>query len=126
MTDVIDGAMAGLLTVKFPALVASPPGAITETGPVVAPSGTVVVIWLLEFRVKTALLPLNHTKEAPVKFVPFMTTLLPALPLVGETLVMPGAGKPSTFARNTAAMLAGTAVKKAKPVFCSICRGEIT
>src|ERR1017187_8259000 len=106
-------------------LVASPPGAITETGPVVAFVGTVAVIWLPELSVKAALGPLNHTTEAPVKFVPLMTTLLPTLPLAGETLVMPGTGEPSTFARNTAAMFAGTALKKFKPVFCSICRGEV-
>ena len=91
----------------------------------VAPVGTVAVIWLLELSVKAALVPLNHTTEAPAKFVPLMTTLVPTLPLVGETLVMPGTGEPSTFARNTAAMFAGTAEKNMNPVSNSICRADV-
>src|ERR1017187_9566173 len=107
-------------------LVASPPGAITETGPVVAFVGTVAVIWLPELSVKAALVPLNHTTEAPAKFVPLMTTLLLTAPDVGEKLVMPGTGEPSTFARNTAAMLAGTALKNVNPVSNSIFRADVT
>ena len=39
---------------------------------------------------KVALVPLNFTDVAPVKFVPLMVTLVPTGPLVGEKLVMVG------------------------------------
>ena len=48
------------LTVKSAALVAVPPGAETLIFPVVAPEGTVAVIWMLELTVKVvAAVPLN-------------------------------------------------------------------
>ena len=37
-----------------------------------------------------ALVPLNLTEVAPVKFVPVITTLVPTGPLVGEKLVIVG------------------------------------
>ena len=45
-----DGRRAGP-AVKVPALVAVPPGVVTLTVPVVAPAGTVAVIWVAEFTV---------------------------------------------------------------------------
>ena len=49
-----------VVTVKFVALVAVPPGAETLIFPVVAPEGTVAVIWMLELTVKVvAAVPLN-------------------------------------------------------------------
>ena len=41
---------------------------------------------------KVALVPLNLTTVAPVKFVPLIVTLVPTGPLVGAMLVIVGAG----------------------------------
>src|SRR5437016_2261686 len=82
----------GRVTVKLPALAAVPPAVVTLIGPVVAPSGTVAVIALAEFTVKLALVPLNFTAVAPVRFVPLIVTLVPTAPLVGAKLVIVGGG----------------------------------
>ena len=63
-----------------------------EIGPVVAPAGTIVVICVAEIRLKLAFVPLNLTEVAPVKFVPFIVTLVPGDPLAGEKLLMVGSG----------------------------------
>ena len=47
-----------------------------------------------EFTVNVAVVPLNFTAVAPVNAVPVITTLAPTAPLVGEKLVMLGAGVP--------------------------------
>src|SRR2546425_78824 len=78
-------------TVKLLALVAVPPEVVTLMGPVVAPLGTVAEIEVEEFTVKLALVPLNRTAEAPVKFVPLSVTGVPTGPLVGVKLVIVGA-----------------------------------
>src|SRR5438445_7609250 len=80
------------MTVKLLALVAVPPGVVTLSGPVVAPLGTVAEIEVEEVAVKLALVPLNRTAEAPVKFVPVIVTGVPTGPLVGAKLVIVGAG----------------------------------
>src|SRR5438445_5494863 len=82
---------AGHPTVRALALVAVPPGVFTLSGPVVAPLGTVAEIEVAEVTVKfVALVPLNRTAEAPVKFVPVICTVVPTEPLVGEKLVIVG------------------------------------
>jgi len=82
---------AGTVTVKLVALLAVPPGVVSEITPVVAPAGTVAVTCVAEFTAKvTALVPLNLTDVAPVRFVPVITTLVPTEPLVGEKLDIPG------------------------------------
>ena len=68
------------LTVKLAALVAVPPGAVTVTGPLVAPEGTVAVICVSLFTVKVAARPLKATAVAPVKPLPTKVTLLPTGP----------------------------------------------
>ncbi len=78
-------------TVKFEELVAVPPGVVTLIFPVVAPEGTVAVILLEELMVNVALVPLNFTEVAPVKFVPWITTEVPARPLLGLKPEMVGA-----------------------------------
>ena len=80
------------MTVNVPALVAVPPGVVTDIFPVVAPAGTVAVICVAELTVKVELIPLNLTSVAPVKFVPVITMLAPMRPLVGLKLVIVGAG----------------------------------
>jgi hypothetical protein len=81
-----------LVTVKLVALVAVPPAVVTLMVPVVAPLGTVAVICVDEFTVKVALVPLNFVAVAPERFAPVITTLWPTAPLVGEKLVIDGAG----------------------------------
>ena len=80
-----------VVTVNEPDDVAAPPGVTTEIGPVVAPLGTEVEIWLASVIENVATAPLNLTLVAPVKFVPVSVTLVPTWPLVGETAVIVGA-----------------------------------
>jgi hypothetical protein len=82
--------VGGLMTVKLPALFAVPAEVVTLIKPLVAPAGTVAVIAVAEFNVKVALVPLNRTAEAPVKFVPLIVTLAPTGPLVGVKLEIVG------------------------------------
>src|SRR5438067_1988342 len=82
--------VGGFVTVKALLLVAVPSGVVTLTGPVVAPAGTAAEICVAEFTVKVAVVPLNFTEVAPVKFVPLIVTLVPTVPLVGEKLVIVG------------------------------------
>jgi hypothetical protein len=64
-------------------LVPVPAGVVTAIGPVVAPAGTVAVIWVSEFTVNVADVPLNFTAVAPVKPEPVMVTDVPDEPEVG-------------------------------------------
>jgi hypothetical protein len=82
--------VGGLMTVKLPVLLAVPPAVVTLIGPVAAPAGTVAVIAVAELTVKLALVPLNRTAVAPVKFVPLMVTLVPTGPLPGVKLAIVG------------------------------------
>ena len=71
------------MTVKLEPLVAVPPGVVTVTVPVDAPLGTLVVILVSELTWKLAVVPLNFTAVAPVRFVPVIVTGSPTPPLVG-------------------------------------------
>lgn len=77
----IDG---GGITVKLLALAAVPAGVVTAIGPLLAPDGTVAVIWVSELNVKLALVPLKVTAVAPVNPVPVIVTEVPTGPLDGE------------------------------------------
>ena len=69
------------VTVKEAVLVPVPAGVVTATGPVVAPAGTVAVIWVSEVTVNVAaVVPLNFTAVAPVKPLPVMVTEAPGRP----------------------------------------------
>ena len=86
-----------VVTVNLWALVAVPPGVVTEILPVVAPVGTVAVIFVAELTVNdVALTPLNFTdvvvNPVPLKFVPLIVTAVPTRPLVGENEEIVGAG----------------------------------
>src|ERR1044071_470068 len=76
--------------VKALELVPVPEGVVTEMVPVVAPAGTVAVIWVSELIVNEALVPLNFTLVAPVNEAPLITTIAPGAPLVGLKLVILG------------------------------------
>jgi hypothetical protein len=86
-----------VVTVNLWALVAVPPGVVTEILPVVAPEGTTAVIFVAELTVNdVALTPLNFTdvvvNPVPLKFVPLIVTVVPTGPLVGENEEIVGAG----------------------------------
>lgn len=68
----------------------------TTIGPVVAPGGTMAVIWVADSTLKFALTALKVTTVAPVKFVPLMVTEVPIAPLVGEKLAIVGVSSGST------------------------------
>src|SRR5258705_208960 len=79
-----------LTTVNAVLLVAVPPGVVTLSGPVVAPTGTVAWIAVAEVTVKLALTPLKATAVAPVKFAPLIVTFVPTGPLLGVKPVIVG------------------------------------
>jgi hypothetical protein len=88
--------MAGVKTVKFMPLLATPPAAVTTTFPVVAPAGTTaVMLVLLHGPTVVAAVPLNFTVPLPwlaPKLVPVMLIDVPTGPDVTDRLVMLGAG----------------------------------
>ncbi len=68
-----------------------PPAVVTLMVPVVAPAGTVAVIWVAEFALMAAAVPLNVTLVAPVRSVPVIVTDVPTGPLAAVKLVTVGA-----------------------------------
>jgi hypothetical protein len=72
------------------------PLAFTTTFPVIAPVGTVATIDVaVQFPIVVAVVPLNATVPVPCvvpKFVPVIVTNAPTAPVVGDKLVMLGAG----------------------------------
>jgi hypothetical protein len=91
--------------VKFAALVAVPPGVVTEILPVVAPVGTVAVICVAESTWNVvAVVVLNFTElvvklaplTVPLKFVPVILTDVPTGPEAGVNEVIVGAGAVTT------------------------------
>ncbi|HEX7137806.1 MAG TPA: hypothetical protein VF219_08165 [Vicinamibacterales bacterium] len=77
---------------KLLAVVVVPPGEVTAIGPVEAPAGTAAVIFEADLTVNVAEMPLKVTDVVPVKLLPLMVTDVPTRPLVGEKLLMIGAG----------------------------------
>jgi hypothetical protein len=73
-----------------------PEGVMTLIGPVVAPPGTVAVICVSEFTVKTEATRLKATRVAPVKPVPVIVTVVPIVPLVGVNELRCGGGEAIT------------------------------
>jgi hypothetical protein len=88
---------AAPVTVNFDELVAVPAGVTTVILPVVAPDGTVAVIFVDELTMNVADTPPNLTAVAPVKFVPLIVTDVPTGPLFGEKDVIVGAPPPVTL-----------------------------
>ena len=83
--------VGGASTVNEFAEVAVPPGVVTAIFPLVVPLATVAVICVPLFTVNVAAFPLNATAVAPVKFVPVITTAVPAMPDAGAKLAIVGA-----------------------------------
>jgi hypothetical protein len=69
-----------------------PPGVVTDTGPDVAPTGTVAVIDVPDTTENDADTPLNFTADAPDKFDPLTDTDDPTTPLAGDNPDTTGAG----------------------------------
>lgn len=61
VNPLIVGGPTGVVTVKVALLVDEPVGAVTEIGPEVAPTGTLVVICAAEAAITAAVTPLNFT-----------------------------------------------------------------
>jgi hypothetical protein len=79
------------ITVKLKLLVPVPKGLVTAIGPLVAPTGTVVVIVVSFTTVNIGCtVPLNVTLLAPVNKVPRIVTGIPIAAAVGFTEVMVG------------------------------------
>src|SRR2546427_10803030 len=85
-------------TVNPPELVAVPPRVATLMVPDEAPAGTVAWMALAEVTVKFALAPLKATADAPGKFTPLRTPLVPTGPR--------GGGKPQSVGRGPAPLRA--------------------
>jgi hypothetical protein len=84
--------VGGKVTVNEDELVAVPPGVVTLIGPLVAPVGTCAVMSVDEMTAKlVSVAPLNLTLVAPMKPVPWMSTLVPTGPLVGVNELIAGA-----------------------------------
>jgi hypothetical protein len=82
-----------VLITKSAVLVAEPAGVVTLILPVVAPVGTVAVIWVAESTWKVvAFVVLKVTVVAPVKPVPVILTDVPIGPNVGVNDVIAGPG----------------------------------
>src|ERR1700694_4629953 len=79
------------VTVKFDALVATPPEVVTAIGPVTAPAGTVAST-SVSFTTVTLFdaTPPNLTAIVPVKLLPEILTEVPTGPLLGLNPVIAG------------------------------------
>jgi hypothetical protein len=79
------------VTVKLVALVAVPAGVVIAIVPVVAPSGTIAVSFVLETTVKvSAAMPSKVTSVVCLRLVPVMVTVVPTGPFFGVKLVICG------------------------------------
>ena len=75
------------VTRKFTLLANMRLGAVTLTLPVVAPSGAVVLISVLETTVNVAAVPLKVTLVVPVRLFPRIITGVPTLPEAGNVFM---------------------------------------
>jgi hypothetical protein len=98
---------AVVVTVKFVALVAVPPGVVTVIFPVTAPLGTVVEICVPEgfTENEVAATPPNFTAVAPARPVPLIVTEVPTGPLDGENDEIVGAGPQEELTVKSAALV---------------------
>jgi hypothetical protein len=80
-------------TTKGSRLIAVPPEPVTLIGPVVAPAGTVAVIWVGLLTVNVAATPPKRTAETSTKPLPVIVTTVPTGPEVGEKPVTMGVSR---------------------------------
>lgn len=88
------------VTVKVVALFTVPPSVITLIFPVVAPTGTVILILVAKSLVIVAVTPWTVTFVAPNRLVPVMVTVVPTAPEVGEQREMKGGRYEEAFTTN--------------------------
>jgi hypothetical protein len=88
LKDVIVGATGPAVTIKSVKLVKTVHPTLTTIFPVVAPVGTVAVIFVPDTTLKVvAGVPLKLTLVAPVRFAPVIVTIVPMGPLDGVKLM---------------------------------------
>jgi hypothetical protein len=99
---------AVVVTVKFVALVAVPPGVVTVIFPVTAPLGTVVEICVPDgfTENEVAATPPNFTAVAPLRPVPLIVTEVPTGPLDGEKDEIVGTGAQEELTAKLVALVA--------------------
>ena len=73
-------------TLKLAALVATPPGVVTWTWPLVAPTGIVKISSLDDSRVNGVGVPFRVTAVAQSRFAPLTVTSIPGVPPPGTRL----------------------------------------
>lgn len=91
-------------TIKLVVLVAVLLNTVTAIGPVLAPTGTVVVMVVVVLAVTVAVVPLNVTvlfAATTSKFVPVMVTVVPIIPDVGVKEDIVGGGGGTTILKLT-------------------------
>ena len=88
----------GAGTVKLATEVAVPAAVVTLIGPVVAPTGTFVLIEVAVLVTIVAVIPLKVTAVAPLRLVPVMVTVAPTTPETGVKLVIDGAAPVTVMA----------------------------
>jgi hypothetical protein len=118
--------------VKSSKLVATPPGVVTEVGPVLACAGTTVSIWRSEITSNVAGSLANATDEALVNPVPVIVTGVPTGPLNGRNDKIVGVGEEVTVKSSNDAPVPAPSVTEIGPVVAPvgtvavICVGEST
>ena len=80
-------------TDSVPALVAVPPGVVTEIAPELAPAGTLSRSCSFDSTAKAAATPFTFTEVTPPKPVPSTTTVLAAAALPGAKPVIVGTAR---------------------------------
>lgn len=113
----VKSVIVGVGTMKLVELLPVIPLNVTEIGPVVAPTGTVVVILVVVEVVTTLEMPLNFTVFSDgtlLKLVPEMVTVTPYAPLVGLNPVIEGV--PNTVKFDVLLMVTPLVVTEIGPV----------
>src|ERR1700694_1561236 len=82
--------VGGMVTVKLLLLVAWPLGVARLSGPLLAPLGTVALIWVCEVTVLVALAALRLTARVLGRLVPVLVSVPATGPLVGLTPLIVG------------------------------------
>lgn len=112
-------APSGVVTTKSLVLAAVLPPTVTEIFPVVAPTGTVVVMLVVVLALTLAAVPLNLTvlfAGVVLKSVPVIVTVFPTGPLKGVKLMMVGGGTIVTVKSATLVAVLPTTVTVIFPV----------
>jgi hypothetical protein len=99
---------------KLDALVAVPPGVVTEMGPLVAFFGTVETMASAVSLTMVAAVPLKATAVAPDRFVPVIVTLAPTRPWRRAKAVMVGADVPGARAKMTTSVVVSPTAQQAE------------